>query len=277
MTNDFPNLDKPPYSDSEYLKIKGKYPDFFPNSIKYSLIPESHLLFIALAILQESLKKIPKAESLFDEIVRQFDSKGCLKLSNIPKERRENLAKVFGKYTAQKFAQRRLAFLSLAPQFFPLLFTIFSNLVSNRDVYKLYKLMRKFIKEVYNLNPDKPKINGTQLFNSAIFIAAEFCHMKMGPYEYDEIHSPLRAEMARIRPRTIEGRKKKVEYDKVISNYLKHTDKYYLNSARKWLYARVLCKSVAEAERKLGLSLGRLNKELYAEPWDLVMGYNKRH
>jgi hypothetical protein len=276
MTNNFPNFDTPPYSDSQYLKIKGKYPDFFPNSIKYSLIPESHLLFIALAILQETLKKLPKAEPLFDEIIRQLESKGCSKLSNLPKEKQKNLAKVYGKYVALKFAKKRFAFLSLTPQFFTMLFTIVPNFLSNRDIYRFYKLMRKFILEVYNQNPEKPRIKGTQMFHSAILLAAEFCHMKMGPYEYDEIHSPMRVEMARIRPRTIEGRKKRVEYDKALAKYLKHTDKYYVNSARKWLYARVLCKSVAEAERKLGMSLGRLNKELYEEPWDLVMGYNKK-
>ena len=61
-----------------------------------------------------------------------------------------------------------------------------------------------------------------------------------------------------------------------MKRFTKITDKYYRTGARRWISARVIYSSVAEAERKLHLALGTLNQYFSREPWDEVMGYKKR-
>jgi len=67
----------------------------------------------------------------------------------------------------------------------------------------------------------------------------------------------------------------KVKYDYEMRRFTKITDKYYRTGASRWIRARLLCPSIAVAERKFGLAPGSLNKYFYEEPWDDVMGYRK--
>jgi hypothetical protein len=83
------------------------------------------------------------------------------------------------------------------------------------------------------------------------------------------------ADVVIKRPKTKEGRKMKPQYNKVLSEYPKHTDKFYLNNARKWLLARVKYNSVAVAARELNLSEDNFRKDLFEKNWDEIMGYSK--
>ena len=64
-------------------------------------------------------------------------------------------------------------------------------------------------------------------------------------------------------------------YDSFMKRFKKITDKYYKTGAKRWISARLIYSSVAEAERELHLALGSLNRYFNREPWDEVMGYQK--
>lgn len=239
-----------------------KYPDFFPGSVKHIIIPEMHLLYFAMACTQRSLEMMPKAEHPFDTILTQLDTSGCQKLAK---------NKLFDKALSLYTQRKRHSLLRLLPR----ILLVLPSFLLNRDFRKLYILIQEFIFNVYNRDSDNPKILGSHWLRLGILHYARFCHAGIGPYEYDEKHRPLSAQVALIRPKTKQGRKAKLNYDKNMKKYNKHPDKYYRNGARKWLLARVICKNVAEAEKLLNMHPGQLRKELYKEPWDEVMGYQK--
>ena len=60
-----------------------------------------------------------------------------------------------------------------------------------------------------------------------------------------------------------------------MKGYNKRTDKYYRNGARKFLLARVIYNTIAEAANELNMDYDTLRGELYEEPWDDIMGYLK--
>lgn len=64
----------------------------------------------------------------------------------------------------------------------------------------------------------------------------------------------------------------KPRYNAFMKKLTDVTDKLYRNGARKWLYARVLCETVAEAERRLDMGSNRLNQFYTMNPgmmlWD---------
>ena len=56
----------------------------------------------------------------------------------------------------------------------------------------------------------------------------------------------------------------------------KHTDKHYRKAARKYLLARVICNTVAEAANQLDMDYDTLRGELSENLWDNIMGYLKK-
>ena len=66
-----------------------------------------------------------------------------------------------------------------------------------------------------------------------------------------------------------------MKYNHALREHKKHQDKYYINSAHKYLMARVICNTVIEAANRLDMDYDNLRKELYEESWDDVMGYQK--
>ena len=207
---------------------------------------------------------IPKAESLFDCILKQLKSSGCQKLT-----KKSLFKKLLSLYTRkQHFLQiwTWLKIIVLLPFF-----------LGNRDFRELYRLIQNFVIQVYNRDPDNPRILGSHILQIAILHYAQFCcDFTQGPYEHDQQYRPLSAEVARIRPKTKRGRAEKVRYDHALQGYKRRQDKYYRNGARKYLMARVICKTVTDAANKLDIDYDTLRKELYEEHWDGVMGYQKR-
>jgi hypothetical protein len=239
-----------------------KYPDFFPGSVKHIIIPEMHSVYFAMACIQRSLEMIPEAEHPFENIITQLDTTGCQKL-----EKKRLFDKALSSY-AQRKSHPLLRLL-------PRILLLLPSFLLNRDFRKLYILIQDFILNVFNRDADNPKTLGSHWLRLGILQYARFCHAGIGPYEFDEKHRPLSAQVALIRPKTEQGRKAKLIYDEYMRKYKKHPDKYYKNGARKWLLARVICKGVTEAEKVLNMDPGQLHKDLYQEPWDKVMGYQK--
>ena len=256
-------------------RTSGKYPDFFPGSVKHSLSPETHVFFCAIACVQRTLEMIPESEPLFDDVINQIGASGCEKLSNMLRNKDKGLRykadKVLGLYFRSSIEGKWYARLLLLP----LALLSVPNGLFNRDCWRLRTKIQRFVMETYNRDLKRPRVKWSPWLYMAILMFAEFCHKKTGPYEYDRQHRPLSADIALIRPKTIEGRAAKSKYDKAMEKFEKHMDKYYLNGARKWLLARVICRSVAEAQNRLGLDPGQLYKELNKEPWDEAMGYQK--
>ncbi len=251
-------------------RIGGKYPDFFPGSVKHSLFPESHLFFCALSCVQGALEMIPKAEPLFDNIVDLLNTRGCQKILNMIDKKGEKFAIAFGKFIALYLQKKWYARLFLAPRFL----IVMPTFLFNRDIHKLAKLIRQFTIQVYNRDPDRPRVKGSPWLFIAIVTAARFCHAKIDPYGHDRQHRPLSAEVALIRPKTVEGRAAKSKYDKAMKKFKKYTDKYYRNGARKWLLARVICSTLAiAAGEQLNIDPAQLSKDLI--PYDEAMGYQR--
>jgi hypothetical protein len=247
--------------------------DFFPGSIKPSLFPGSHEFYCALACIQLSLEKIPESHQFLDAVINQMSTDAYRKLLEVGNNNKR-FAVAYGKYMASAMARKKFAFLFFVIKLFiikPVLF----KFVFNQDFRTCTDLIYNYIINVFNRDPDNPKVTGSSHLYVAVVAVAECYQRKLDPYEHDRKRRPLSAEVSLTRPKTIEGRKKKTEYDKFISKYPKHTDRYYLNGAKRWLEARVLRKSVAEAERELQMDQSELNKYLYKNPWDDVMGYQK--
>ncbi len=251
-------------------RISEKYPNCFPGSVKHSLIPEEHLIFFALCCVQRSLELRPQVEPLFDDIVDRLGTPSCQKLASIG-EKDDELARKVGKFMVLRIQRKWYAHLVLVPPFL----LIAPRFVFRPEIWTLARRIWKYIRQAFNRDPAKPRAKGSLMLFLAVLFFAKFCHMRIGPYEWDRQKRPLSAEVALVRPKTVEGRATKRKYDNAMKQFEKHTDKYYLNAARKWLLARVICNSVAEAESKLNLDPGQLHKELYKEPWDDVMGYQK--
>ncbi len=239
-----------------------KYPDCFPNSVKHTILPGQEEYYFALSCVQAALEMIPKAEPIFDSILNQLETPGCQKL-----EKKNLFDKFLSLYT-----QRR-HFLRL--RILPRIVVMLPCFLSNRDFRALYRLIQQFITQVYNRDPDNPRILGSHILRIAILHYAKLCNSGQGPYEYDQQYRPLSAEVAKIRPKTNPGRAAKRQYDHAMNGYKKRTDKYYRNGAHKYLLGRVICSSVSEAESKLNLDPGQLHTEYYREPWDDIMGYLK--
>lgn len=240
-----------------------KYPDCFPNSVKHIISPEQDSYYFALACVQSALEMIPKAEPIFDDILKQLKSPGCQKLE------KKNL---FDKFLSLYVQKRHFLRLRILPRIIFML----PSFLTNRDFRKLYRLIQLFVIQVYNRDPDNPRIRGSHILRIAILHYARFCNSGIGPHEYDQQYRPLSAEVAKTRPTTTKGRAAKTQYDHAMKRYKKRTDKYYRNGARRFLMARVICNTVAEAANKLDMDYDTLRGELYDEPWDDIMGYWKR-
>ena len=249
-----------------------KYPDFFPGSIKYVPKEDGHLFFCALACVQYMIEHDLNAEKRFDELVLKFSSKRFQRFYEKVDHKKPKLADAIGKYIINNLDQNKKG-----PSFRLWLQIMFltPDILMNIDFFTLFKHIHYFIRDIFNRDPANPKIIGSPWLYYAIMTATKLTHVKIDPYEYDKIHRPISAEIALVRPRTQEGRKIKRQYDAVMKRFMKITDKYYRNGARKWAHARVLCSSVAQAETDLGIAQGELHKFLYKEPWDIAMGYRK--
>jgi hypothetical protein len=253
-----------------------KYPDYFPGTIKHSASIENHCFFCALACVQESLKTIPKAENLFNDIVENLRRPGCRKITEMVKKGGNGFAKSVGRMTAF-YVQKKRYHLAVARLLFLLkVLKLSPFLIFSRDVWNLVLRVRTYIVEVFNRNPKNPKV--TMGANSvtlivAVVIAAQLLERNIDPYEYDRIHNPFRAEMAVSRPTTREGRKLKTKYNKSLKDlgFQKSFDKHYTYGAKKWLLARVICPSAAEAAKRLQISWEQLYKDL--TEFDIAMGY----
>ena len=253
---------KTPTPQCALTGVAPKYPDCFPNSVKHAILPEQDSYYFALSCVQSALKMIPKAEPIFDNILKQLQSPGCQKLE------KKNL---FDKFLSLYVQKRHCLRLRILPR---ILFML-PNFLTNRDFRELFKLIQIFIIQVYNRDPENPRICGSHILRVAILHYAKFCNSGIGPYEYDQQYRRLSAEVARTRPKTKKGRAIKPQYDHAMKGYKKRTDKYYRNGARKFLMARVICNTVAEAANKLKMDYDTLRGELYDEPWDDIMGYLK--
>lgn len=239
-----------------------KYPDCFPNSVKHTILPEQDSYYFALSCVQSALEMIPKAEPIFDDILKRLQSPGCQKLE------KKNLFNKFLSLSVQKRHYLRLRIL-------PRILLMLPSFLTNRDFRELCTLIQVFVIQVYNRDPDNPKICGSHILRIAILHYAKFCNSGIGPYEYDQKYRPLSAEVAKTRPKTTKGRAEKTQYDHAMKGYKKRTDKYYRNGAHKFLLARVICNTVAEAANKLDMDYDTLRGEFYDEPWDDIMGYLK--
>lgn len=139
------------------LKVQRKYPDYFPGTVKFSASVENHLFFCALACVQESLEMIPRAKTLFDDIIGHLGKPGCRKISEKINENARSfartLSKITGLYLQKKRFQLALARLTLLLKMSRLLPFLFG-----RDFCNLFLLVRRFIVEVFNRDPEKPKI-----------------------------------------------------------------------------------------------------------------------
>lgn len=213
---------------------------------------------------------IPKAGKLFDAILDQLESEGVKEFRRL----RDKFSKVWtilwSKYMCLTLKKRWYARFLLVP-----IFLIFPGFLLRGDCVKLTKLIYAFILEVFNRDPQKPKVKFKPTLGLAILNTALFVQLGTGPYEYDKLFRPLSADINKTRPSTREGRAIKPNYDTYMRQFEKHTDKYYITGAKRWLMARVICLSVAEAERRLNLALGDLNKYFNREPWDKAMGFQK--
>ena len=240
-----------------------KYPDFFPNSVKHTILPGQEEYYFALSCVQSALEMIPKAEPIFDSILKQLKAPGCQKLE------KKNLFEQFLTIYTQKQHFLKLRIL-------PRIIFMLPSFLGNRDFRALYRLIQHFITQVYNRDSDNPRIFGSHILRIAILHYARFCNSGQGPYEYDQKYRPLSAEVAKIRPKTKHGREVKRQFGHTMKGYKKRTDKYYRNAAHKYLLARVICNTVAEAANTLDMDYDTLRGELYEEPWDDIMGYLKR-
>ncbi|GEM_PF-5840777 len=247
------------------------YPEFFPGSVKHLIQPEQHAYHCALACVEVSLKMVPRAKPAFDSIVLQLDSPGCQKMLEFGDMHKKLLTPIWLKYVEQTFAGKRSAYALMVIKVLPHV----GKFAFYPDFWKLMWMIRRFIFRVFNDNPKERRVTGTPALFLAVITHAQFYRLGMGPYEHDKLHRPLSADAVLVRPKTVEGRKAKTKYNNFMQKYDKHTDRYYLKGAERWLLARVIIGSVAETERRLNLSQGQLNEDFYREPWDYVMGYKK--
>lgn len=257
------------------MKHKGpsRYPNFFPGQVKYLPDDDAHYFLCALSCVQYAIEKIPKARMMINTLIIQFSTKRFQKLFNRIDKLSPQIARFFVKYIdLYMFQDKKWARIIMVPCLIFLLPFFLSNLA----FFKYLKLIFRFVREAFNKDPKHPIVLGSPWLFFAISTVARFTYADINPIEYDREHHPLAADIALTRPKTVQGRKMKPRYNAFMKKYTKVTDKYYKSGARKWLYARVLCGSVAEAERQLSMGQNRLNQFLYDEPWDSVMGYRKR-
>jgi hypothetical protein len=254
-------------------RVIKKYPNFYPGSVKPSFSPEMHLFYSALACVQYSIELIPKAEPLMEDIITQLDTPGCQKFIEKTDRQSAKFAHHFGKFIALYLNGKWYARLLLLPRFY----FFIPAFVFSRDCRKLCCRIKRFIHEVFNRDPQKRRVIGLPHLYIIVLIVARFIHTGIDPYEHDREHRPLAADVGLPRPKSTEGRKLKVRYNSVLKEYEKHTDKYYQTGAKRWLFGRVMCKSVAEAESLLNLNPGQLRQEFCDGPFDEAMSYQKQH
>ena len=257
-------------------KYQRKYPDYFPGTVKQSGSVESHLFFCALACVQESLAVIPKAEKLFSDIITQLDQSGCRKVSEVINANVTTYAHTIGRVAALTLQKKRYSVIVNQLVLLLKILRLLPFFIFNKDVWNLMTSIRGYIVESFNRNPSKPEITlgiKTGVLIIATTIAAQFSLKNIDPYKYDRNNSPLRAEMALSRPKTRKGRKLKSEYNKMLRDlgFKRSFDKYYTYGAKKWLLARVICPSAAEAAKRLQISWEQLYKDL--TEFDIAMGY----
>jgi len=222
---------------------------------------------------------IPDAEGLFSEIVNQLDEPGCRKLAAFTEKNAPAYARYIGGMIIFKLKNRGYRVISMRLVFLLKMLRLLPVLYFNKDNWNLLLLIRKYLYKVFNRDPLKPKVTlglKTGLLVIAMIITAQCTQKELDLYEYDQLHNPIRAEMARSRPKTRKGRKLKPEYNEIMRNFgfQKKQDKYYRHGAKKWLLARVVCASVTAAAKRLNISWEQLSKDIRG--FDIAMGYSRK-
>jgi hypothetical protein len=108
-------------NDNEHVEHPGAkasrgLPDYFPGTVKPSVSIENHYFFCALACIQGSLEMIPKAKTLFNDIIEHLKKPGCRKISEITHTRATSYTNIMGRMTTLYIEKKRyrLAMLRLA-------------------------------------------------------------------------------------------------------------------------------------------------------------------
>jgi hypothetical protein len=263
---------------SEYPEVKAtrRLPDYFPGTTKPSVSAEHHHFFCAIACVQESLEVIPKAKTLFNAIIEDLKKPGCKKISSITHVGVMSYTNILGRMTTLYIEKKRYRLAMIRLAFLLKILSLLPSLILSKDLWNLLISVHSYIIEVFNRDPSNPRVKigiNTVVLSMAVVTAAQFSERNIDPYEHDQIHNPLRAEMALSRPRTREGRKLKTSYNKALRDlgFQKKFDKHYKYGAKKWLLARVICSTVTEAAMQLNMNWEQLYKDLVE--FDKAMGY----
>ena len=146
-----------------------KYPNFFSGQVKYLPTEDTYFFFYALSCMQYALEKIPKARTLFDNLVLQFSSMRFQMLFNRIDKQSPKLARIFVKFINLYICQdKRRARIFMIPHFVVPLPFFLSDLVFFKYVISIHR----FICEVFSRNPKQPTIKGSPRLFFAVSTAA---------------------------------------------------------------------------------------------------------